>query len=107
NITYTENDAATAIAPGLTVGDPNSTTLATAVVTLTGYLSGEDVLSFTANAGTMGNIDVVTNAGGVMTLASAGATASLAQWQAALRAVKYSNSSEAPTAGIRTARFVT
>jgi Calx-beta domain/Bacterial Ig domain/Bacterial cadherin-like domain len=106
-LTYTENDPATPIAPALTVSDLNSTTLASATVTLTGFQSSEDVLSFTANAGTMGNIDVVTNSGGVLTLASAGATASLTEWQAALRAVQYSNSSDAPITAARTARFVT
>ncbi len=47
---------------------------------------------------TMGNIAGSYNAStGVMTLSSAGNTATLAQWQAALRAVQYSNSSDNPS----------
>ena len=45
----------------------------------------------------MGNIAGSYNAGtGVMTLSSAGNTATVAQWQAALRAVQYSNSWDNP-----------
>ena len=54
----------------------------------------------------MGNIAGVYNAGtGVMTLTSAGATATLAQWQAALRAVTYSNSSDNPSVAVRTVSY--
>ena len=60
--------------------------------------ASEDVLSFTNVPATMGNIAGAYNAGtGVMTLTSAGSTATLAQWQAALRAVQYSNSSDNPS----------
>ena len=71
-----------------------------------GFASGEDVLSFTNVPATMGNIAGVYNAGtGVMTLTSAGDTATLAQWQAALRAVQYSNSSDNPSTAARTVSF--
>ena len=40
-----------------------------------------------------------------MTLTSAGDTATLAQWQAALRAVQYSNSSDNPSTAARTVSF--
>ena len=50
------------------------------------------------NPATMGNIAGAYNAAtGVMTLTSAGATATLAQWQAALQSVSYSNSSDNPS----------
>src|SRR5258707_2134018 len=54
----------------------------------------------------MGNIAGAYNAGtGVMTLTSAGSTATLAQWQVALRAVQYSNSSDNPSTSARTVSF--
>ena len=40
-----------------------------------------------------------------MTLTSAGGTATLAQWQAALRAVQYSNSSDNPSTSARTVSY--
>ena len=71
----------------------------------TGFVAGQDVLSFT-NA-SMGNIagsyDAAT---GVMTLTSAGSSATLAHWQAALRAVRYTNTSENPSTTARTVSYV-
>ena len=80
----------------LTVSDLDNTTLASATVAITGnFHSGEDVLAFTNNGSTMGNIAASYNAAtGVMTLTSAGATATVAQWQAALRSVTYTDSSD-------------
>ena len=75
-----------------TVTDPSSTTLASATVSITsGFQSAEDFLFFlNANATTFGNISSSYNAStGVLTLTSSGATATLAQWQAALRVVGY------------------
>ncbi len=104
-ITYTENDAATGIDAGITVNDADNAMLASATVTLTTFVAGQDVLSFTNVAG-MGNIAETGNAGGVLTLTSAGASATTAEWQAALRAVKYSNSSDNPTTTQRSVAFV-
>lgn len=80
---------------GITLSDSDSSTQASATVSVTGnFHSGEDVLAFTNNGSTMGNITASYNSGtGVLTLTSSGATATLAQWQAALRAVTYSDSS--------------
>jgi hypothetical protein len=104
--TYTENDPATAIATGLTVTDVDSTTLTGATISISAnYQSGQDVLSFTNDNATMGNIAVASNTGGVLTLTSAGSTATLAQWQSALRAVKYNNSSDNPNTATRTVSF--
>ena len=92
-LAYTENNVATAINTAITVADIDNTTLASATVSITSGFESADVLSFT-NA-SMGNIvgsyDAAT---GVMTLSSAGATATLAQWQLALRAVKYNSTSD-------------
>ena len=104
--TYTENDAATAIAPAITVTDVDSATLTSATISISAnFQSGQDVLSFTNDGATMGNIAVGSNAGGVLTLTSAGSTATLAQWQSALRAVKYNNTSDNPNTSTRTVSF--
>ena len=105
-ITYTENDAPTAINSGITVADADNATLAGATVTISNFVAGQDVLGFTPVRATMGNIAIVSNAGGVLTLTSSGATATKAQWQTALRAVTYSNSSEDPTTTQRSVEFV-
>ena len=80
---------------GVTVSDPDSTTLASATVSITGgFQSNQDVLAFSNNGSTMGNIAGSYNSStGVLSLTSSGATATLAQWQAALDAVTYNNSS--------------
>jgi hypothetical protein len=94
---------------GITLSDSDSSTQASATVSITGnFRSGEDVLAFTNNGSTMGNITASYNSGtGVLTLTSSGATATLAQWQAALRAVTYSDSSLTPNTGNRTISFAT
>ncbi|RDK06113.1 hypothetical protein DN412_33040, partial [Cupriavidus lacunae] len=96
-----------AIDSGITVSDLDNTTLASATVAITGnFHSGEDVLAFTNNPATMGNISASYNsATGVMTLTSAGASATTAQWQAALRSVTYTDSSDTPNTSNRTISF--
>ena len=105
-VTYAENAAPLPIHTLITVSDVDNATMASATVEISGgYVAGQDVLSFTnVSAATMGNI-AGTYANGTMTLSSAGATASKAQWQAALRAVAYSNTSDAPTTTERTIRY--
>ena len=93
SLSYTEGTGAKVINNGVIVNDIDNTTLASATIVITNYVAAEDVLGFVANAGTMGNIAVSTNANGTLTLTSVGATATLAQWQAALRAVTYTNTS--------------
>lgn len=105
NITYTENDPATAIDTGITVNDDNNATLTGATVTITNYVAGQDVLGFTNDGATMGNIAIASNVGGVLTLTSSGGTATLAEWQAALRAVTYSNTSDNPDTTARSVDF--
>src|SRR5882724_11381523 len=107
-LNYTENGVATAVNTVLTVADVDNATLSSGTVSITGgFASGEDVLSFTNVPATMGNIAGAYNAGtGVMTLTSAGGTATLAQWQVALRAVQYSNSSDNPSTSARTVSYV-
>ncbi|UJB32610.1 DUF4347 domain-containing protein [Chromobacterium sp. Beijing] len=104
---YVVGGAATPVDGGLTVSDLDNTTLASATVAISGnFQSGEDVLAFTNNGSTMGNITASYNAGtGVLTLTSSGATATLAQWQAALRAVTYIDTAGSPNTATRTVSF--
>lgn len=107
SITYTENDAATPLAPAVAVSDSDSTTLTRATITITNFVSGQDVLGFVNDGSTMGNISAVYNGStGVLKLSSAGSTATIAQWQSALRAVTYSNSSDTPTTTTRSVQLV-
>ena len=105
---YTENGAAAAINTVITVADLDNTTLASGTVSIsTGFALGQDVLSFTNVPATMGNIAGSYNATtGVMTLTSASSTATIAQWQVAMRAVSYSNTSNTPTTAARTVSYV-
>jgi VCBS repeat-containing protein len=107
-LAYTENGTAVAINTAITVTDADNTTLASATVSITGgFAASQDLLGFANVSGTMGNIAGTYNsASGVMTLSSASNTATLAQWQAALRAVNYSNSSDNPSTAQRTVSYV-
>ncbi len=96
---------AVAVDAGLSLSDADSATLSQATVSITGgFFSGQDVLAFTnADAVTFGNIAGSYNtATGVLSLTSSGASATVAQFQAALRAVTYQNTATTPTVGTRT-----
>lgn len=105
SVSYVEDSLAVALQPGLTVTDLESA-IHSATITITGFLSAEDDLSFVPNAGTMGNISIVSNSSGVLQLGSAGGTATVEQWQTALRAVSYRNSSHNPGTQPRTVTIV-
>jgi hypothetical protein len=95
------------INPNIKVADPDNTTLASATVTIQTPVPNQDVLSLTANAATMGNIaSSYDAASGTLALTSAGATATVAQFQAALRAVSYSNTSATPSVTPRKINFL-
>jgi hypothetical protein len=105
-----DNTASTPITidSGLTLTDGSAPTLASATVAITGNLhTGEDVLAFAnTSAATYGNIAAAYNAStGVLTLTSSGAAASLAQWQAALDSITYSNAAVTPNTATRTISF--
>ena len=100
SLAYTENQAATAIDSGVTVTDIDSTNLVGGSVAITGnFASGQDVLGFANQSGITGSYNAGT---GALTLTG---TASVAAYQAALRAVTYVNSSENPSILQRTATF--
>jgi hypothetical protein len=96
-LTYTENDPATAIDDTITVADPDHTSLVSATAQIAGnYASGQDVLSFTDTATIVG---VFVPATGILTLTGSD---TLANWETALRAVRYANTSENPSTLPRT-----
>jgi len=86
------------INPNIKVADPDNTTLPSATVKITNAVVSQDQLSLVTNPTTMGNITASYNASSAtLTLTSSDSSATLAQFQAALRAVCYSNSSSNPT----------
>ena len=99
-LSYTENAAATAIDNALTVTDVDSANLSSATIQITGnYQSSQDVLAFTTQNGITG----VWNSGtGVMTLSG---SATLANYQTALRSITYVNTSDNPSTLTRTVSF--
>ncbi|QPG62359.1 DUF4347 domain-containing protein [Pseudomonas sp. BIGb0427] len=105
--TYFENAGPVAIDSGLTLSDIDSNTLASATISITGnFRAGQDVLEFSSGSPITGNINASYNAAtGVLTLTSAGATATLWQWQVALQSVGYRNVSDNPDTSTRTVSF--
>ncbi|GGF37632.1 hypothetical protein GCM10011611_50130 [Aliidongia dinghuensis] len=93
--------AAVTLAPNVVLTD--AANLSQAVLTITtNHQAGEDVLTFTPNAGTFGDIQgTFVSATGILTLTSAGG-ATVAQWQAALRSVQYYDGTDMPHTGTRT-----
>jgi hypothetical protein len=96
-LNYTENQAATAFDPAITVSDVDSANLASATVQITGnYVNGQDVLGFTTQNGISGVFNAAT---GTMTLTG---SSSVANYQTALASVTYVNTSENPSGLART-----
>ncbi len=96
-LAYTENDGGRVLTSTLTLSDADDTHLDSAVVQLTGnYVNGEDVLAFTNQNGIAGSWNAATG-----TLHLSG-TATVTDYQSALRSVTYANSSEAPSSATRT-----
>ena len=90
---------AVAIVPNLDLIDVDSANLTGATVTLTNMQAGQDVL--TVNGSTSGSIGGVgfNVSGNVITFTG---TASVDAYEAAIEAVQYNNTSEAPAPGTRT-----
>jgi VCBS repeat-containing protein len=99
SLSYTEAVAAAAIQPSLTLSDVDDTQITGGSISLTNPVTG-DTLSFT-NTGTITGIF----SGGVLTLTG---TDTLANYQAALREICFSSTSNDPTVnGTRPTRTVT
>jgi hypothetical protein len=100
-LAYTENDPATAIDTAITITDPDSANLTGATVRISGnYALGEDVLALPAQPNvTAAPFDTAT---GTLTLSG---TATIAQYEAALEAVTYRNTSDDPATATRTVTY--
>ncbi|MEN5301117.1 DUF4347 domain-containing protein [Pseudomonas sp. TWI628] len=91
---------------GVSLSDPDGPNPLTASVRLLTYYSSQDSLAFANDGLSMGNIVGTWNAGtGILTLTSAGNTATAAEFQAAMRAVTYGNASDTPNTTSRTVQF--
>lgn len=102
---FTVSGSPVVVDAGVLVTDPASPTLATGTVAITNNFSTGDILSFTNTTG-MGNITASYNSStGVLSLVSAGGTATLAQWQNALRAISFTNSNGNTNLNDRTVSF--
>ena len=99
-ISYYKNAPATAIKANLALSDVDSATLTGATVSITGnFMAGQDVLGFVDQNGITGSYNAAT---GILTLSG---TASVGDYQAALRSVTYFNSSASPSSALRTVSF--
>jgi hypothetical protein len=100
SLTYTENDPATVIDSGVTVSDADSPNLVGATVQITtGCANGQDVLAFANTATITGTFTAATCS---MVLSG---SASVSDYQAALRTVTYVNTSNNPSTAARTVTF--
>ncbi len=99
---YTEQGTAAVLDSGLTLSDADNTTLASATVSISSGLFAGDTLNFTNQNGISGSYDSGT---GVLTLTG---SASVANYQAALRSITFSSPSDNPTSfGSDTSRTIT
>ncbi len=99
-LTFTEGDSAVTITTGADLLDADHINLASATVVISSnYAAGEDLINFTNTANISGNWNNTTG-----TLVLSGGD-SVANYQAALRSLTYSNSSDAPNEAIRTITF--
>lgn len=109
SVNYTEHDAPVIVAPNVTIADIDTSTIASARVSISNNFVAGDILSFTNDdANKYGNISASYNdATGVLTLSSSGATATLAQWQDAIENVKFSvsNTIEVVTSATKTISY--
>jgi len=99
-LSFTEGNKATPITGALTITDSDSTTLVGATIWISQNFAGaQDVLGFSNQNGISGSYNAST---GILTLSG---TASLAQYQSALRSVTYLDNSQNPSTASRTISF--
>jgi hypothetical protein len=102
-LSYTENDAATFVDPTLTVTEPEGDSLTGGSASITGnYQAGQDALSWADNNGSDLILLGVASDAQTINLTGPGTDA---EYQAALRNVKYVNTSESPSNVTRTVTF--
>lgn len=107
SLTYTNKTGGQPINPIITVTDVDSTSLSYATVKIaSNYIPSQDSLGFTPSLATgniLGSYDATT---GTLKLTSMFNSATVAQFQAALRLVTYTNSSATPNTATRTIQFL-
>ncbi len=97
---YTENDTPIGITGNLVISDVDNTNIESASVSITGNLAPEeDMLVFTNQSGITGSYN---SANGILSLTG---SATLSDYQAALRSVSYYNSSDDPSTIDRSVSF--
>ncbi|WP_175691946.1 hypothetical protein, partial [Burkholderia anthina] len=84
------------------MADADGGPLHTATVTISSNLQPTDVLAFNNNNSALYGDIQATYSNGVLTLSSSSTTATLAQWQAALRSVTYTDTAVLPNTAART-----
>ena len=95
---YTEGEASSLAEPEITIADNDSPTLASASITISENYTLGDSLLFVNDNSSMGNIEGVWDANtGILSLLSDSQSATVAEWQAALRSVAFTSSSDHPT----------
>lgn len=98
---YVEDEPGVAIAPALSLTDPDNTVLQEATVTISGnYDREQDLLEFTTQNGITGTFDAQN---GILTLSGTGI--SIAAFESALRTVMFRNTSDMPSTALRTITF--
>jgi len=99
-INYNEGDGPVTITSSITVSDPDDTLLEGAVVLISAnYATGEDVLRFTNQNGITGSFNSTNEE---LTLTG---SASVADYETALRSVRFENISANPSTNTRTVSF--
>ena len=102
---FTVGQSAVAVNPAIKVTDPGHLTMTSATITIANFDPTQDALGFVPSSLT-GNIkSSFDSTKGILTLTSLNSTATVAQFQTALRSVAYLNSSATPTLTPRTINF--
>ena len=97
---YVEGEGQVSISSSISVSDSDNNSLSSATISITGnYIQGEDKLAFTDANGITSNWDV---GSGTLTLTG---SATVADYQSALRSVTYDNVSPLPNTTDRTVQF--
>ena len=100
DLAYNENNSTVTISNTLVLSDIDDAELVSAVIQINNhYVEGEDLLGFTNQNGINGSFDSIN---GTITLTG---TATVAEYQIAIRSITYSNSSESPSMNTRTVSF--
>uniref|UniRef100_UPI0023EEFB3A beta strand repeat-containing protein n=1 Tax=Pseudomonas sp. RIT-PI-S TaxID=3035295 RepID=UPI0023EEFB3A len=99
DLTYTENDPATALVKQLSITDADNTTLKSATVTLSNAQAADVLKAGTLPSGITATVD--TSVSGKITVTLSG-TSSLANYVAAIKSITFANTSEDPSPADRT-----